>query len=183
MRQCIIAAILVIVSSCSLADDSTVVASDWMLDAASGDEIRLSNEVREQPVILFFWASWCPYCKALMPHLQSIRLEHGDDIKILAINFRDDGDPIAFIRNAGYDFVVLPNGEKVAALYDIYGTPGVMIVGADRRIHFDLRSLPKPQYPADIDSKGNFAKGAFAAPYWAAEIRKSVDAVLTVSRQ
>ncbi|MCP5091039.1 MAG: redoxin domain-containing protein, partial [Gammaproteobacteria bacterium] len=28
----------------------------------------------QQPVILLFWATWCPYCKALMPHLQSIRL-------------------------------------------------------------------------------------------------------------
>ena len=27
--------------------------------------------------IVYFWATWCPYCKALMPHLQSILDEYG----------------------------------------------------------------------------------------------------------
>ena len=56
---------------------------DWRLATADGGSVRLSQEVKEQPVILFFWATWCPYCKALMPHLQSIKLELGDDIEIL----------------------------------------------------------------------------------------------------
>jgi len=66
--------------------------------------VRLSEEVRRQPFILFFWATWCPYCKALMPHLQSLRFEYGDRVKILAINLIDaDGDPVEYVRNAGYD--------------------------------------------------------------------------------
>ena len=70
------------------------VAPDWTLASAEGDSVRLSDEVQEQAVVLLFWATWCPYCKALMPHLQSLRLEHGDSIKILAINFKDkDGVP------------------------------------------------------------------------------------------
>ncbi len=31
--------------------------------------------------IYLFWASWCPYCKALMPHLQSIQVEYGADFR------------------------------------------------------------------------------------------------------
>ena len=52
-------------------------AADWTLTSADGVPVTLGEAVVEQPVILFFWATWCPYCKARMPHLQSIRLEQG----------------------------------------------------------------------------------------------------------
>ena len=159
-------------------------APDWTLASAEGDSVRLSDELKEQAVVLLFWATWCPYCKALMPHLQSLRLEHGDSIKILAINFKDkDGDPVAYIRDAGYDFTVLPEGDAVAAAYQVYGTPGVVIVDREQKIRFDLRSLPKRDPPASEQAASHKRKAAYRAPYWAAEIRKSVDQVLRESDQ
>jgi thiol-disulfide isomerase/thioredoxin len=129
-----------------------------------------------------FWATWCPYCKALMPHLQSLRLEHGDKIKILAINFIEaDGDPVGFVRNAGYDFVVLPDGDAVAEAYRVYGTPGVIIVDQGQNIRFDLRALPLPKAPGIDRPTSNKTRAAHLAPYWAAEIRKGVDRVLSES--
>jgi thiol-disulfide isomerase/thioredoxin len=163
--------------------NSADLAPDWRLQSADGEIVRLSEEVKEQPAILFFWATWCPYCKALMPHLQSVRLEYGDQVKILAINFREDGDPVAFIKNAGYDFTVLPDGDEVAALYGVYGTPGVIIVDGDQHMQFDLRSLPKRDPPASENSPSHKRKAAYRAPYWAAEIRKSIDSVVEGSSQ
>ena len=118
-----------------------------------------------------------------MPHLQSLRLEHGDKIKILAINFREDGEPVEFIRNAGYDFTVLPEGDAVAKAYNVFGTPGVIIVDQDRLIRFDLRSLLRRNPPDSSKSNNHTALAAYRAPYWAAEIRKSVDQVLSESTQ
>jgi len=157
---------------------SAEMAPDWTLLSADGRTMRLSEEVQQQPVVLFFWATWCPYCKALMPHLQSIRLEYGDQVKILAINFIDKGDPVEFIRDAGYDFTVLPEGDDVAAAYEIYGTPGVIVVDHAQQIRFDLRDLP-PRYPPNTGKKlSHKRKAAYLAPYWAAAIRTSLDSVL-----
>lgn len=158
-------------------------APDWTLTSSEGEITRLSTEVQEQPVILFFWATWCPYCKALMPHLQSIQLEYGDAIKILAINFREDGDPVGFIEEKGYDFTVLPDGDEVAAIYNVYGTPGIIIVDGDQKIAFDLRYLP-PRDPLKTGEKISHSKrAAYRAPYWAAAIRISIDTVLGVHPQ
>lgn len=160
------------------------VAPDWALVSAAGERVRLSEEVRQQPVILLFWATWCPYCKALMPHLQSLRLEYGDELEILAIHFNDsDGDPVNFIRDAGYDFTILPDGDAVAEAYRIYGTPGVIVVDQDQMVRFDLRSLPLRQPPESKQPSSNKRKAAYLAPYWAAEIRKSVDQVLGATPQ
>jgi len=158
-------------------------APDWTLVSAQGEVFQLSEEVREQPVILLFWATWCPYCKALMPHLHSLRLEHSDKVRILAINFREDGDPVEFIHNAGYDFTVLPDGDAVAAAYNVYGTPGLIIVDQDRNVRFDLRTLPRREPPISKKSLGHTGMAAYRAPYWAAEIRKSLDVVLEDAAQ
>jgi thiol-disulfide isomerase/thioredoxin len=165
-------------SGTMFAQDANV-APDWELVSAAGETVRLSEELRRQPVVLLFWATWCPYCKALMPHLQSLRLEHGDELEILAINFSDpDGDPVSFIHDAGYDFTILPGGDAVAEAYRIYGTPGVIVVDQDRIVRFDLRSLPLRDFPESNKSSSHKRKAAYLAPYWAAEIRKSVDQVL-----
>lgn len=157
--------------------DNHPISPDWTLAKPSGESIRLSEVIGEQPAIILFWASWCPYCKALMPHLQSIELEYGDRVQVLAVNFRDKGDAVSFVADAGYDFTVLPNGEEVAKLYEIWGTPGVLIVDEKMRVRFDLRDLPpfRPELTSEL--KGHAQKAGHRAPYWAAEIRKALSAL------
>jgi thiol-disulfide isomerase/thioredoxin len=158
---------------------SAELAPDWRLATADGGSVRLSQEVKEQPVIVFFWATWCPYCKALMPHIQSMRLEYGEDIKILAVQINDKkGDAEAFVENAGYDFTVLPDGNGVAELYEINGTPGVILVDTDMKIRFDLRELPAYDLPPSDEKISHGKKAAYKAPYWAAAMRTAIDEVL-----
>jgi thiol-disulfide isomerase/thioredoxin len=148
---------------------------DWTLTTADGTPVTLSEAVAEQPVILLFWATWCPYCKALMPHLQSIRLEHGEDVKILALHFRDDdGDPVAFIRDKGYDFTLLENADDVASLYKVWGTPGLILVDRDMKIRFDRYKLPQLELPNTGEKASHSTRAAYLAPYWAAELRKAL---------
>lgn len=153
-------------------------APDWRLETGDGSSIRLSQEVKQQPVVIFFWATWCPYCKAFMPHLQSIRLEYGDQVKVLAIQIRDKKDAVAFIAEAGYDFVVFPNGDSVGELYDIQSTPGVILVDQEGLMQFDLRALPRYPLPNSEEKLSHGRKAAYLAPYWAAELRQAIDEVL-----
>ena len=157
-------------------------AVDFTIVSAGGEEITLSERVRERPVVLFFWASWCPYCKALMPHLQSIVLEHGDDVEVLALHFRDDKDPVAFIDEHGYEFTVLPEADLVAAEYEVWGTPGLMLVDGERQIRFNLYTLPQPVIPG-YEEMQHTKRAAYRAPFWAAELRKAIDAVLPDYRE
>ena len=172
----LLVALTAIVSPAAFATDK---APDWTLISSTGKSVHLAEEVKQQATVLLFWATWCPYCKALMPHLQSVSLEYGERIRILAVHFRDDdGDPVGFVRDAGYDFTLLTDGDDVARLNDIWGTPGLLIVDTKRNIRFDLYELPKPAFPEDVASSSHGRKAGFRAPYWAAEIRRSLDGVL-----
>ena len=80
---------------------------DWQSPAVNladsdGQNLRYPDDL-DGPAIVLFWASWCPYCKALMPHLQSIVDEYDGEIEILALNFRDDDDPREYISERGFD--------------------------------------------------------------------------------
>ena len=184
MRIKLLVTALTLLFTNASAADAPRIAPDWTLQSVSGETITLSEVVAEQPVIVVFWATWCPYCKALMPHIQSVRLEHGDRIRVLAVHFRDDnGDPVEFMENAAYDFTVLPDGDEVAELNDIWGTPGVLIVDRDRRIRFDQYALPPYDLPASGKSPSHGKKAAYKAPYWAAELRKALDVVLEETKQ
>jgi thiol-disulfide isomerase/thioredoxin len=177
---CIVALSLLIGPQASAADQS--IAPDWSLKTPDGATVQLSTEAKQQTTVLFFWATWCPYCKALMPQLQSMRIEYGDDIKILAINVFDDGDPAEFLRREGYDFTLLLDGNEVANTYNLFGTPGVLVVGRDREIFFDLQQLPPPAKGLSSEQASNSKKAAYLAPYWAAAIRQAIDLAQRNSR-
>lgn len=155
------------------------VSPDWTLEDVAGNRLNLDELVAEQPTILFFWATWCPYCKALMPHLQSLRLEYGDDLNIIALTIRDDdGDPVGYVRENGFDFTMIVDADEIAAQNDVYGTPGVLILDKDREVVFNLYALGTPEYPARLQDAGHGPKAAYRAPWWAAEIRQSLDGLI-----
>lgn len=60
---------------------------DFTLTSLDGKEITLS-QLRGKKVILNFWNTWCPPCKAEMPHMQEYYEQNGkkENVEILAVN-------------------------------------------------------------------------------------------------
>ncbi len=110
-----------------------------------------------------------------MPELQRIQADYGDNVRIVAVHFRDDnGDAVAFMQKNDYDFTLLTNGEPVARLNQVWGTPGVLIVDEKLNLHFDLYDVPKLEFGKDL-SHGE--KSRKLAPYWAAAIRETLQEI------
>ena len=59
------------------------VAPDFLLQDFDGEEIRLSD-LRGQKVMIDFWASWCGFCAAEMPVLETIHQE--SDVVVMGIH-------------------------------------------------------------------------------------------------
>ncbi|TMU84327.1 redoxin domain-containing protein [Bacillus sp. BHET2] len=69
-------------------------APEFQLSTLDGKSVKLSD-LKGKKVILNFWATWCPPCKAEMPHMQKYyetRAEK-ENVEILAVNLTsmDDG--------------------------------------------------------------------------------------------
>jgi len=152
-------------------------APSFTLADTAGNDITLPSKKPGVDMYLF-WASWCPYCKALMPHLESIQIEYGDDVRIYALQIRDDEDGVAFMQEHGYDFILLPDADAVMAPYGVRSTPGVFLVDQGGTIQFNLYEMLFDDSP-EFKTLGNRQKSNRRAPYWAAEIRRVIDQVLT----
>jgi len=98
-------------------------------EGASGEAIHFDPDHRQRPAIVLFWATWCPYCKALMPHVQAVYDAAGKArLDVYAIDINDDGDPIAELKERGQTFTLVRDGDAIAARYGIKGTPALLLV-------------------------------------------------------
>jgi len=67
-------------------------APDFALETLDGQTIRLSD-LRGQAVLINFWATWCPPCRAEMPAIQQVYDRYRDrGFTVLAVNLQE-GDP------------------------------------------------------------------------------------------
>jgi thiol-disulfide isomerase/thioredoxin len=112
-------------------------ATAWQGATTGGKTINFDPGRMQRPAILFFWATWCPYCKALMPHVQSVYAEAGRrKLDVYAIDINDDGDPVAVLKERGATFTPILDGDPIAEQYGIRGTPGLLLIDRDGHIAY-----------------------------------------------
>jgi len=111
-------------------------APDFTLKTLDGGEVSLA-QFRGQPVLINFWASWCPPCRLEMPDLVRVYEAHkAEGFVILGINltFQDSLPDIqAFVQEFGMTFPVLldEKGEVTQRLYRLQGLPLSVFVNRD----------------------------------------------------
>jgi thiol-disulfide isomerase/thioredoxin len=112
-------------------------APAWQLDTPDGRAIDFHADAAGHPAVLLFWASWCPYCRALFPALEALRREYEPrGARFYALNVWEDGDPLAYLAKHDYGLTPLLAADLVAESYGIEGTPGVVVTDRDLRVRY-----------------------------------------------
>jgi peroxiredoxin len=105
-------------------------APAFALPDAKGKQVSLSD-YQGQPLILHFWATWCPYCKKLQPGLEAVAQQYAEQrLVLLAVSYNEDegAEPQAVLRRRGLHFKTLVDGDAVAELYGVPGTPTTFFI-------------------------------------------------------
>lgn len=94
-------------------------APDFTLTDLNGKPVKLSD-YRGKAVLLNFWATWCPPCKAEMPWFVDLQKRYADQgLQVLGVSM-DDGGPdevVKFTREIGVNYPVVMGKEDVANMY------------------------------------------------------------------
>lgn len=117
-------------------------APDWQLTTQNGDVISLS-QYKGKPLILHFWATWCPYCKKVQPKLVQLQKQYQNaGVELVGISFNEDegAKPQDFLNKSGHTFITAIKGEKVAALYGVRGTPTTLFINKKGQVIYASNS-------------------------------------------
>ncbi len=127
--------LLISLTSCNNSDLTPVKAPDFTLTDALNKKYSLSD-YKGRPVIVVFWATWCPYCGNLMPGLEKYYQFYKDDgLEVIAIDIMDeDGDPIAHMKERGFSYRLGLNGDKVAEQWHVKSTPTTFFINRQGEI-------------------------------------------------
>jgi len=113
-----------------LAPDFTAV--DW-----EGNEVKLSD-YRGTPVVLNFWASWCPPCKSEMPHFNKVSEEYEREELIFLMVDLVDGQREKvetgkeYIEDNQFTFTVLFDTHQEGAItYGVRSIPSTLFIDKD----------------------------------------------------
>ncbi len=94
-------------------------------------------DYRGKPVILNFWATWCPPCREEMPSMQRAHQTlSGEGIAVIAINVGDDAAAIGeFLAQTPVDFPLPMDPEsRVAQSYPLKGLPTTYVIDPQGRL-------------------------------------------------
>lgn len=87
-----------------------------------------------QPIIVHFWATWCPYCRGEIPKLKQIHQDHGKDVAILAISVDESVERLQkFVHAMELPYPVISevqNRQPLSDLYEIGGVPTTYLLNA-----------------------------------------------------
>lgn len=98
------------------------------------------SDLHGKVVILNFWATWCPPCRAEMPAIQQIYQEYKHlDVEVLAVNAADQdnqADVLAFIEELDLTFMIpLDRTGAVNNSYLVQGLPSTYFIDRSGVIH------------------------------------------------
>ena len=78
---------------------------EWVLVDLEGNMVPFSS-MKEKPVFLSFWATWCPPCRAELPNIQRLHEKFGDRIAMVLASNEDVPVLEKFMLENDYDFPV-----------------------------------------------------------------------------
>jgi peroxiredoxin len=90
-----------------------------------------------KPVILNFWATWCPPCREEMPSMQRAhKALSSEGIAVIAVNVGDDAATIGeFLAQTPVDFPLpMDPDSKVAQSYPLKGLPTTYVIDPQGRL-------------------------------------------------
>jgi len=111
----------------------------WVIAPAAAADLQWTDDngtsasladYRGRPLVIHFWASWCPPCRTEMPELETWVDEH-PEVDFLPITLDVNiNDAIAFLKSKKIDFPALQGSAEEISRLGVRGLPATVIIGA-----------------------------------------------------
>lgn len=133
---------------------NTQTAPDFSLERLGGGTITLAEYRGRKPVVLDFWATWCPNCKRDMPKLSAIYEKYKDRVEVIGIDLQEDSSLVQkTISNWGITFpIALDPSGQVSRAYGVRYTNFHVLIDINGNV---VKAVPGDISESDITSLFN----------------------------
>jgi len=123
-----------------------------------GQPFDLAESIGKRPVMLVFWASWCPSCRTEVPKINDLAARYGKrGMAFVAVNvgFNDSVERArAFARKTGMTYPAIFDGSgQITQPYQLLGVPTILIADSSGVIQF--RNFATPEITEEHFSRLN----------------------------
>jgi thiol-disulfide isomerase/thioredoxin len=146
MRSGVVAACLTILAiapvAVARAQDSGIEigakAPGAVVETLDGKPANLAQYVGKSPVLIEFWATWCPNCRELEPTLKAVHAKYGSQVKFVGVSVSVNQSPErvkAYVAKHDIpgDQLFDRNGAATGA-YDVPATSYVVVLDKSGKV-------------------------------------------------
>jgi len=107
-------------------------APDATLETLDGKPAALAQWIGKTPIVMEFWATWCPNCKQLEPHLAAMHQKYGKQVQFITVAVSINQTParvqqyVAKYKTPGV--VLFDRKGDASGAYDVAATSFIVIV-------------------------------------------------------
>ena len=86
------------------------------------------RDIHSKPVLVHFWATWCPYCRAEIPKIKKLQEQWGSKgaLEIITISVDEDLDKVKkFLAAQPLPYPVIADVSQRPALAELYHVEGI----------------------------------------------------------
>jgi len=137
-----------------------------------GEELATSD-LTGQPMLVNFWATWCPPCVKELPHFAELHAEYGDEVTVLGVSVDQHPDYVrAFLEHNPLPYLLAWDGGNIAGDLGFNSIPVTLAIDAEgnlagvHRGYASQRDLEELIELASVDSTTDDSEddGAAAEP-------------------
>jgi thiol-disulfide isomerase/thioredoxin len=104
-----------------------VAKTDFTLESLKGDKVTLSA-LKGKVIILDFWATWCPPCRAAIPKLIELYSKYQNQgLLVLGVALDDKDKVIKLSQEMGINYLVLLDDKVTSKNYEIQSIPTLFV--------------------------------------------------------
>lgn len=119
---------------------------NWKLKGINTNDFNFEN-AKGKVVVLNFWATWCPPCRAEMPSLQNLYDVYKDDVVFLFLTNEESSKVLSFLDKNNYNLPSFNQYTQTPSEFPVSSIPATYIIDKNGSIVVDKVG------PADWDSK------------------------------
>jgi thiol-disulfide isomerase/thioredoxin len=124
------------------------------LTTIAGKPVDLADYIGKGPVVIEFWATWCPNCKELEPAMLSYNTKYGKQVTFIAVavSVNETPDKVkAYVEKYKLPGVQLFDGKGAATgAYDVPATSMVVVVDKTGKVVYSDVGGNQPKLEAAI---------------------------------